>query len=147
MLNSSKGFTLIELMIVVAILGILSATAIALYRDFVPRSQLTRVVGEISSFKTGFEERLVQMGSVTNQDLGYNPSKLTTGNVGTDIATMQADGSGELRVKMGGDSHPSVSGAVIILTRSASGIWECLVDPGSAGDWKERYLPPGCSEI
>lgn len=71
-----KGFTLIELMIVVAIIGILAAVAIPSYQDYTARSQVTEAVGLSSGFKTGFAEywsdkgvwpgHLTQIGDTTS---------------------------------------------------------------------------------
>ena len=50
--HAQKGFTLIELMIVVAIIGILAAIAIPQYQDYIARSQVNRVMAESGSLKT-----------------------------------------------------------------------------------------------
>jgi type IV pilus assembly protein PilA len=57
-----KGFTLIELMIVVAIIGILAAVAIPAYSDYTARSQVTEAVGLASGYKTGFAEYYADRG-------------------------------------------------------------------------------------
>ena len=53
--NMQQGFTLIELMIVVAIIGILAAVAIPQYQNYVIKSQVTRAIAEASDLKTAVE--------------------------------------------------------------------------------------------
>ncbi|PHQ26797.1 pilus assembly protein [Marinobacter guineae] len=143
--GKNSGFTLIELMIVVAIIGIIASIAIPTYQGYVMQSQINRALGELSAYKSAVEERLAQNGAVTNSDIGYSPSPLTTGTVATNIATLNADGSGHLQVTMGGNAHGDLTGVVLRLERSVAGSWSCIVDTSGASNWRGRYSPSGCT--
>ena len=106
--RKDAGFTLIELMIVVAIIGVLAAVAIPSYQDYVSKSQVNRAIGELSVYKAPFETQVSVSGPVTNDALGYTPSDLTSGNAATPIAVVNADGSGHMQVTMGGNANPNL---------------------------------------
>jgi type IV pilus assembly protein PilA len=143
-MTKNTGFTLIELMIVVAIIGILSAIAIPAYKGYIIKTQTNRAVGELSAYKAPFEERVGSAGSVTNSDIGYNPSNLTNGVQANNIGTLNPDGSGQLQVTMGGIAHPDLTGLILRFDRDVKGNWECVVDNAAASSWKSSYLPSGC---
>jgi len=145
MRKHSSGFTLIELMIVVAIIGILATIATPLYTQYVVKSQMNRAVGEVSAYRAAVEESLSRAGSLANVEIGYVPSSLTTGDAGTSIAVFNADGSGHLQVTLGGDAHPVLHGVVLMMQRSSSGNWSCVIDASASSGWRDSYLPAGCS--
>lgn len=146
MAYSSKGFTLIELMIVVAIVGILTAVSIPLYQVYIVKSQMNRAVGELGQYRTPVEDAMGSGKPVTNDAIGYTPSNITTGNLATDIATFGADGSGHLQVTLGGNAHPNLTGVVVQYQRTDSGRWACVIDnSANPSGWSDMYLPSGCT--
>jgi len=161
-MNSAKGFTLIESMIVVAIIGILAIIAIPMYQDYIARTQITRTVNELVSYRTAAEDRLMEgYLSITVADLGYTRSSLTTelvisstagaGGLMPAPAQFSDNGSGSLMVQFDsttGDASAKVQGVIVNLNRSAEGSWFCTIDKSAAvtaGTWKDGYMPSGCS--
>lgn len=147
MVRGERGFTLIELMIVVAIIGLIAAIAIPSYQGHVMKTQVNRVLGELSAYKSPVEQSLARGGAVANEDIGYVASALTTGTAGKDIAVLNADGSGYLEVTMGGNAHVDVVGVVLRLERTVSGDWQCVIDSTEAAVWRDYYSPAGCTVI
>ncbi|MEO9522524.1 MULTISPECIES: pilin [Marinobacter] len=143
----SVGFTLIELMIVVAIIGILASITAPSFQGYVLKAQVNRAVVELSTYKMPFESQVAGMGLVTNSALGYTPSNLTTGDAATDIAVVNADGSGHIQVTLGGNAHPDVAGVLLRLMRSTAGNWQCVIDPAAAPGWRDGYSPGSCAVI
>lgn len=142
-MRKQQGFTLIELMIVVAIIGILAAIAIPQYQDYVARSQVNRVVGELAALKTAAEDRLLRGAAVASEaDLGFTGSSLITGNLAVNFAST---GAGTFAGTMGQDAAAAISGTVVTMSRSATGTWTCDVNETAANAWKADYMPTGCN--
>lgn len=140
-----QGFTLIELMIVVAIIGVLAAISMPLYQGHMLRTQVNQVVSDLSVYRTTYEVNLANNNAINNQNLKYIPSPYTNGGLATPIATANADGSGHLQVTMGGSAHPSLAGIIVRFERSTQGVWSCLIDRSAASDWHGSYEPTNCT--
>lgn len=145
MIHTQKGFTLIELMIVVAIIGILAAIAIPQYQDYIARTQLNRVYSELSALKTAVKINLTNGIFPTDPEdqLGFTESNLLAAAPALDFTA--GDGSGTVVATLGNNASSAVTGATITLRREASGNWLCIINNGGNAAWKPSYAPTACT--
>lgn len=90
-MKAQKGFTLIELMIVVAIIGILAAIAIPQYQDYTARAQLSEAVTLAGGLKTPVAEAYSQDGSAAS--CAVPTGTVTTGKYVASVTAAAADGA------------------------------------------------------
>lgn len=141
----SRGFTLIELMIVVAIIGILAAIALPAYQRYVARAQATEGIVLLEGARTAVDEYVSQTGDFPNsladlEVLGV----VTSGKYVASVSGASASaGAGDLVAvfRTTGIAEP-LQGGELRFTRVSSGTWTCSSGPGVVID--PIYLPQAC---
>ncbi|WP_448215962.1 pilin [Endozoicomonas sp. 2B-B] len=159
MKKQQSGFTLIELMIVVAIIGILAAVAIPQYQAYQSRALVSTALSAIAANKVGVENWVMENGVVTGTpaDIGVNqpsngnitlvPSTATPDDPSTtdvDESAPAEDGAGAI-VYSFTSGTPDVNGNAITLFRSAAGVWVCQSgDADGNNPIEDDLVPANC---
>ena len=144
--QNQQGFTLIELMIVVAIIGILAAVAIPSYRDYTARAQMSEALSLLSGFKTGLAEYHQSQGSFQNTlkatQFGSTISGKYVGevkfeNIGGDVVELSA----KMKKAASGVAKEIAEKKLWMGSYDGGKTWNC--NAGGSGI-ENRHMPSSC---
>lgn len=136
-----KGFTLIELMITVAIVGILAAVALPAYQDYTVRAQVAEGVSLAGGAKATVAEYYANKGSLPEDAAAAGYS----GSVGKYVSGVTIE-DGVITATFGGDANSNIAGEAITLTpvpdeNTGNLVWTCAA---AADTMLPKYLPSSC---
>ena len=139
-MKKQQGFTLIELMIVVAIIGILAAIAIPAYQDYTIRAQVSEGLNLAGGAKAAVSEYTMDRGRfpTDNNLAGISAS----GDINGKYVTQVAVATGVVTVSYGNDAHALLTGNTLTLTpttNAGSVEWAC-----AGGGIADKHLPAAC---
>jgi type IV pilus assembly protein PilA len=143
--SMQKGFTLIELMIVVAIIGILAAVALPAYQDYTVRAKVSELILAASSGKVAVSESAQANGTMASATVATQASKYvaSVGYTVTDASTgvITAIGTGEGKITGAGVQFTGV------LQGNGQVVWTCAAAPVANSVtvlMDSKYLPASC---
>ncbi|CAB1368581.1 pilin [Denitratisoma oestradiolicum] len=144
-----QGFTLIELMIVVAIVGILAAVALPAYQDYTVRARVTEGLARLAEAKTSVAEYFSAMNTFAPNTASAGFNSAAAGNViRVECALNGTAGTCDMiEMTMNASTVPQLASANILqmsgsLTNGMI-VWRCKSDPANGGI-PVRFLPASC---
>jgi len=143
-MKKQQGFTLIELMIVVAIIGILAAIAIPAYQDYTIRAQVSEGLNLAAGAKAAVTEYTQDRGTFPNSNLQAGIADPATEISGKYVLSVTVLGTGVVQVDYGNQAHALLQPGLLELspfTNAGSVEWRCRANGGSIA---ARHLPAAC---
>jgi type IV pilus assembly protein PilA len=142
--STQKGFTLIELMIVIAIIGILAAVALPAYQDYTIRARMSEPLALMGEAKNSMTEYFIATGALPADAAAAGVRT----NIGTDlVSSMAVSNTGNITVTLSTNtSWGDAAGDTVMLslasTRGGTLVYTCK--PGAANAVETKFLPANC---
>lgn len=136
-----QGFTLIELMIVVAIIGILAAIALPAYQDYTKRSHVSEGLSLAGAAKMGVSEYYADRGTfpASNTEAGLAPKDKITGNA---VTSVEVKTGGVIQITYNDRAENNKVLQMRPTDGEGSVLWIC--GAGSETNITQKYLPASC---
>ena len=154
--RSQSGFTLIELMIVVAIIGVLAAIAIPQYQIYISKTQAMRVINESGQLRLSVEECLQTGRTVIGLETNECDPRATASNLilgGSQVGATLPSGMGVVQIStpltlttniiatVSTQVTPQLAGKKVLWLRTSDGSWSC------SSSIEAIYLPSYCTHV
>ena len=144
MSKRQDGFTLIELMIVIAIIGILASLAVSAYQTYTIRAQVTEGLGFGASAKAPITDAYNMSGEPPANRIAAGMTNAPTDSSGKYVSEVFVE-DGRVDVKFGNEVHPEIFGDTIsftpYLSPSGAVMWRCGSASAPAGSRWARPVP------
>ncbi|MDO4433163.1 MAG: pilin [Alysiella sp.] len=160
--SKQHGFALIELMITIAIIGILAAIALPVYQDYIAKAQITRVYYELSSTRSIIDFTVGNGHTPTlnpAQDEQHDGQGGRYKYIGIDgnnpnsnlmkIAEIEIYRHNKkhlaITATLGSEAYAGLQGLQLTLTRTPE--WHCTINPSATTvtSWKDKFTPADCT--
>ena len=142
-MKQQKGFTLIELMIVIAIIGILAAIAIPAYQDYTVRSKVSEGLNLAGAAKLAVSETYDSTGSYPAAMASYGLPSAALSINGTYVASIGVSGSGLITITYRSNLGGTADAGTLLLTPTPNAgamVWSC----SGTGTMPNKYRPANC---